>query len=123
MCLYVFMGVYVHLSVCVFLYDRCAEIFLLPRYFVGPHSFHQQVPLPSKLFTLAYLSSVPHVNEGTHGLEGTGATGKKVGAVVGLQEANKVGTLRLQNIYITLKPCILKKYVKRYMFFMKCFMI
>lgn len=48
-------------------------------------------------FTPAYLSSVPHVDEGTHGLEGPGATGQEVGAVVGLQKANKVGTLGLQN--------------------------
>ena len=49
------------------------------------------------VFTLAYLSSVSNINEGTHGLEGAGATGQEVGAVVGLQEANKVGTLRLRN--------------------------
>lgn len=47
------------------------------------------------ILSLAYLSSVPHVDEGTHGLEGTGATGQEVSAVVGLQETNKVGTLRL----------------------------
>lgn len=45
---------------------------------------------------LAHLSSVPHVNEGTHWLEGTGTTGQEVSAVVGLQETDKVGALRLQ---------------------------
>lgn len=45
---------------------------------------------------LAHLSSVPHVNEGTHWLEGTGTTGQEVGAVVGLQETDEVGALRLQ---------------------------
>lgn len=51
------------------------------------------------IFTQAYLSSVSHIDESTHGLEGTGATGQKVSAVVGLQEANEVGTLCLQNIH------------------------
>lgn len=46
--------------------------------------------------TFTHLSSVAHIDEGTHGLEGTGATGQEVGAVVGLQEANKVGTFHLQ---------------------------
>lgn len=45
---------------------------------------------------LAHLSSVPDVNEGTHWLEGTGTAGQEVGAVVGLQETDKVGALRLQ---------------------------
>lgn len=63
------------------------------------------------VFTLAYLSSVPHIYEGTHGLEGAGATGQEVGAVVGLQEANKVGTLRLRNTdtYTQIKTLYLRE--------------
>lgn len=53
------------------------------------------VTLPLSCF-FAHLSPVPHVNEGTHWLEGTGTTGQEVGAVVGLQETDKVGALRLQ---------------------------
>lgn len=76
------------------------------------------------VFTLAYLSSVPHVNEGTHGLEGAGATGQEVGAVVGLQEANKVGTLRLRNTDThRLKPCISEKYVKCNICRVKCYLV
>lgn len=43
-----------------------------------------------------HLSPVPHVDVGAHRLEGTGAAGQQVGAVVGLQETDKVGTLRLE---------------------------
>lgn len=42
-----------------------------------------------------HLSSVAHTDESTHWLESTGSTGQEVGAVVRLQEANKVGALRL----------------------------
>lgn len=62
------------------------------------HPPHKHTQIHTHLiFTLAYLPSVPHIDEGAHGLEGTSATGQEVGAVVGLQEADKVGTLRLQN--------------------------
>lgn len=44
-----------------------------------------------------HLSSVAHADESAHWLESTGSTGQEVGAVVGLQEADKVGALRLQN--------------------------
>lgn len=43
----------------------------------------------------AHLSPVANVDEGAHWLEGTGAAGQQVGAVVGLQETDKVGALRL----------------------------
>lgn len=43
-----------------------------------------------------HLSPVPHVDVGAHRLEGTGAAGQQVGAVVGLQETDKVGALRLE---------------------------
>lgn len=40
-----------------------------------------------------------HIDESTHGLEGTGATGQEMSSIVGLQQANEVGTLRLQNTH------------------------
>lgn len=54
------------------------------------------VRLSLPLVSPAYLSSVPHVDEGAHRLEGAGAAGQEVSAVVGLKKADKVGTLRLQ---------------------------
>lgn len=44
-----------------------------------------------------HLSSVAHTDKSAHWLESTGSTGQEVGAVVGLQEADEVGALRLQN--------------------------
>lgn len=44
-----------------------------------------------------HLSSVAHADVSAHRLESTGSTGQEVGAVVGLQEANKVGALRLRD--------------------------
>lgn len=61
----------------------------------GLQTFHQKPPKHTN--TSPYLSPVAHIDEGTHGLEGTGATGQQVGAVVRLQKADKVGTLCLQH--------------------------
>lgn len=73
------------------------------------------------IFTQAYLSSVSHIDESTHGLEGTSATGQEVGTVVGLQEANEVGTLCLQNIHTDrLKPCITEEKICTCLCFMTC---
>lgn len=58
----------------------------------SPLQVHKHTVLHSPV---AYLSSVAHIDEGAHWLEGTGATRQEVGAVVRLQEANKVGTLCL----------------------------
>lgn len=61
-----------------------------------------------------HLSSVAHADESAHGLESTGSTGQEVGAVVGLQEANKVGALRLQNTETrTFVRASLQKYRER----------
>lgn len=46
---------------------------------------------------VAYLSSVAHIDETAHRMECASATGQEVSTVVWLQEAHKVGTLRLQN--------------------------
>lgn len=76
------------------------------RYLYPPLHFpiSQHTDTRSLIFTSAYLSSVSHIDEGTHWLEGTSATGQKVGAVVGLQEADKVGTLRLNKNKTQMHP-------------------
>lgn len=58
-----------------------------------------------------HLSSVAHADERAHWLESTGSTGQEVGAVVGLQEADKVGALRLQNTdaWTFIKALVLKE--------------
>lgn len=58
-----------------------------------PHTKMHTLPIINP----SYLSSVPHIDEGTHRLEGSSATGQEVSAVVWLKKADKVGTLRLQN--------------------------
>lgn len=54
------------------------------------------LPNPSWGRAQAHLPSMPHCDEGTDGLEGSGATGQQVGPVVGLQDPHEVGTLCLQ---------------------------
>lgn len=73
------------LSICQGLWECCAET---------PH-----------------LSSVAHADESAHWLESTGSTGQEVGAVVGLQEADKVGALRLENTdaWTFIKALVLKE--------------
>lgn len=58
-----------------------------------------------------HLSSVAHADESAYWLESTGSTGQEVGAVVGLQEADKVGALRLQNTdaWTFIKALVLKE--------------
>lgn len=58
-----------------------------------------------------HLSSVAHADESAHWLKSTGSTGQEVGAVVGLQEANKVGALRLRDTerWTFVKASILKE--------------
>lgn len=111
------MCVSVCLWMCVFLglRDWYWAIPFLTR-FVGPRRFSPAAASANTqtntqlIFTQAYLSSVSHVDESTHGLEGTSATGQEVGAVVWLQEANEVGTFCLQNRHTDrLKPCISKE--------------
>ena len=48
---------------------------------------------------VCYLSSMAHVHVGTHRMEGSGTTGQQVCAVMGLQQAHKVGTLRLRETH------------------------
>lgn len=123
LCVCVFVSVYVYFSVCVCVcfceWLMCWDI-PPPKILCRPPQFSPHPPthihthaLP--IFTPAYLSSVPHTDEGAHGLEGTGSTGQEVGAVVGLQEANKVGTFRLQNTvtYTEIKTLYLKEICKK----------
>lgn len=58
-----------------------------------------------------HLSSVANADESAHWLESTGSTGQEVGAVVGLQEADKVGALCLQNTdaWTFIKALVLKE--------------
>ena len=56
-----------------------------------------------------HLSSVAHADECAHWLESTRSTGQEVGAVVGLQETNKVGALRLPDTETFVKASITKE--------------
>lgn len=44
---------------------------------------------------LPYLATVPHVDEGAHGVEGACPTGQQVCPVVGMQHTDVVGTVSL----------------------------
>lgn len=80
------------------LFFRGSQVLCL-RVFVGVPLRESEICLSVSLRVLreceTHLSSVAHTYESTHWLESTGSTGQEVGAVVRLQEANKVGALRL----------------------------
>lgn len=80
------------------LFFRGSQVSCL-RVFVGVPLRESEICLSVSLRVLreceTHLCSVAHTDESTHWLESTGSTGQEVGAVVRLQEANKVGALRL----------------------------
>lgn len=53
------------------------------------------ISIPVLLGMLPYLTTVPHVDEGAHGVEGTCPTGQQVCSVVGMQHTDIVGTVSL----------------------------
>lgn len=67
-----------------------------------------------------HLSSVAHTDESADWLESTGSTGQEVGAVVGLQEADEVGALRLQNTntWTSVKALVLYEIQEKDAFYM-----